>query len=260
MKKVELAKPPDALTAPRAIFMDAKRRAVRNNKADNLDLLWSVLIEIREAGGRDYSLAEVGRRLEEKGGLKTQSLRNAGGADFREVITAFAQSVMGSPRYIAKTKSNVDQALDFISDPSVRTVLKEEIARAKKLREENAMLRNALSRLSIPTSEERLSTLAPEDQSTQKPPSLTLTDNHLALGIARDIEKRVVATAQSTSVISEALLKALTKGTDPERIRKCGFTPMEDGSITNVRGDHLFPVGFLTACEAVLAIYAKEGP
>ncbi len=245
-KKVEPARQADALTAPRAIFEGAKGRAVRANKVANLELLWSVLMEIREIGGRDYSLAEVGRRLEEKGGMKTQSLRNAGGADFREIITAVAQSVLGSPRYIAKTKSNVDQALDFIGDPSVRAVLKEEIAQAKKLREENAMLRHAFSKLSIPREEE----LWQESQTMFQPQATVVSEVQPVSGLNQcdGVSRR----------LSRELLAALKKGSDPKRIRKQGFTVKDDGSIENARGDALFPPGFLTACKAILVEHGEQ--
>lgn len=241
MKKIEPKKQPDSLAAPRVIFEAAKGRAVRGNKVANLELLWVVLMEIRESGGRDYSLSEVGRRLEEKGGMKTQSLRNAGGADFREVITAFAQSVMGSPRYIAKTKSSVDQALDLIGDHSVRAVLKEEIAQAKKMRAENAMLRHAFSKLSIPREEE-----IPEEPQTE----VVLESSNLPVtqpGLGNEVRET------KSGKLPKRLIAALRKGSDPKRIRTLGFRVTEDGSIQNARGEAIFPPGFLTACEAVLA-------
>lgn len=245
-KRVEPARQTDALAVPREIFNLVKGKAIRKNKSDNLDLLWSVLMELREAGSRDYSLSEVGRRLEEKGGLKTQSLRNAGGADFRDVIGAFAQSVMGSPRYVAKTKSSVDQALDLITDPSLRAVLKEEIARAKKYREENATLRNAFSKLSIPTAAEvqismgPVTTLPPTQRATLEVATPSSPDSNPAL-----------------SLLGEDLLGALQRGISKASLRKNGFKVNEDGSIWNERYE-LFPRGFITACRAILAAHGKE--
>ena len=246
-KTVEPARQVDALAAPRAIFEDAKKRAVRGNKAANLDLLWEVLIEIREEGGRDYSLAEVGRRLEQKGGLKTQSLRNTGGADFRVIITAFAQSVMGSPRYIAKTKSSVDQALELISDHSTRVVLQEELVKAKKLREENATLRHAFSRLSIPTVEER-----PGEARVNEP-------THMPTLSQKGAEAGMVVMNERGRVVSEDLLEALQKGLNRRRLLNKGFKVLEDGSIRgSVNNEQLFPPGFVTACEAFLAGYGRK--
>ena len=245
--KVEPVRLPDSLAVPRAIWEDAKKRAIRKNKAVNLDLLWAVLMEIREAGGKDYSLSEVGRRLEAKDGPKTQSLRNAGGADYRTVITAFAHSVMGSPKYVAQTKSGVDQALDFIGDPSVRAVIQEEIALAKKFRAENAMLRHTISRLSIPTvaviqaSPERVQVQAPHER-----PALSETQT-----------AEEITTRHSHNLLSEELLEALQDGISQASMRRNGWTVHEDGSVWNAHYE-LFPAGFLPACRAILAAHGKE--
>jgi len=245
--KIESVRQHDALTAPRVALEEAKQRAVRKNKADNLDLLWTVLMEIREAGGKDYSLSEVGRRLESKGGPKTQSLRNAGGADFRTVITAFAHSVMGSPKYVSKTKSGVDQALDFIGDPSVRAVLKEEIALAKKYRTENAMLRNALSRLSIPTVAENqgLAELTKANAPAEGPVMNPV------------IEAEVMTTNSTFYLLGEDLLDALQNGISKKAMRKNGWKVHNNGSVWNAQYE-IFPPVFIDACKAILTAHGRE--
>ncbi len=245
--KVESVRQHDALTTPRAALEEAKQRAVRKNKTDNLDLLWTVLMEIREAGGRDYSLSEVGRRLESKGGPKTQSLRNAGGADFRTVIAAFAHSVMGSPKYVAKTKSGVDQALDFIGDPSVRAVLKEEIALAKKYRTENAILRNALSRMSIPTAADiQVSGELTKANAPAERPALSAV-----------FEAEVVTNRSTHDLLGEDLLEALQNGISKKAMRKNGWKVHDNGSVWNAQYE-IFPPMFIDACQVILTAHGRE--
>ena len=115
---------PDVLRDARQLYQAHRQAATKPSKVHNLDKLWEVLNVIRDEGGRDYSLAEVGRRLALLGGPKTQSLRNIQGEQYREIIKAYASAVSGATRYVAKTKSNVEQALELINDPSVRATIR----------------------------------------------------------------------------------------------------------------------------------------
>lgn len=239
----EPSKNPDVLFAPRAVLDDVRKRANRENKRKNLDLLWDVLLAIKNEGGRDYSLAEIGRRLELIGGPKTQSLRNSGGADFREVINSFVVAVHGSTRYIAKAKSNVEQALEWISDPTVRAILSLEIATAKKLHTENANLRNAISRLSAPISTDL--TPNPDTEDTG------IRDLNEDRSLPNLVSAEEATFQYEDGFLSRDLIQVLKTAVDPLRIQKLGFTVQDDGSITNLRGDLLFPAGFVTACVSV---------
>lgn len=240
----------DVLTAPRVLLEDAKGRASRENKRRNLDLLWDALVEIRNEGGRgDYSLAEVGRRLEQLGGPKIQSLRNTGGSDFRNVIESFRDATHGSGKYFAKTKSSLDRALEAISDPTDKALLCLEIANAKKLRVENANLRSAFERLNAPVGTE-----------------ISVTpDAHISATQDLEVGNVLPTLAQSNFSfpdnrlpVTEEGLVALRTGLDRRRIQLLGFKVMQDGAIENARGDMIFPPGFATACEAVLATYEKQ--
>lgn len=171
----------------------------------------------------------------------TQSLRNAGGADFREIILVFAQSVMGSARYIAKTKSRVEEALGYVPDISVRAILAEELAIAKRLREENASLRFAFSRLAIPSNTSRLENHeeeVPIVQSTRRIPRTSVLP-----GPGSSNEARPALGGLGTRIVPLAAgaLEALREGVDRRRIRTLGFMVLDDGSIVNARGDSGLP-------------------
>lgn len=194
----------------------------RAGKRRNLEILWQVLNDIRASGKRDYSLAEVGRRSAALSGMQTQSLRNEQGKQFREIIHAYAAAVDGSTRYVAKERSQVDAALDMISDPSARVVLRTAIHQAKKLKEENDNLRAAFTRLSIGSSN-------PSGGETQ--------EREQPLCIQR---------------LSARNLAALRKGISRTRLIERGLDVQPDGSIKTDAGLVLFPPAFTLAINAII--------
>lgn len=223
---------PDILRDARQLYRAYRDAATRPSKAQNLDRLWEVLDAIREDGGRDYSLAEVGRRLETIGGPKTQSLRNAQGAYFREIVTAYANAVNGSTRYVATSKSNVDQALDLITDPSIRATLRMAIEEAKRLKVVNDNLHAAFKSLQIGVS------LSPAP----------------AINPAKALASPVATVAASSArTLMPRLRAALAKGIDETRLAQQGLSVGADGSIRNETRDLVFPPSFVTAIRAVLA-------
>ena len=217
---------PDMLKDARQLYQAHRSQATKATKVENLDKVWEVLNAIRADGGRDYSLAEVGRRLELLGGPKTQSLRNAQGAHYREIITAYATAMSGATRYVAKTKSNVEQALDLITDPSIRATLRVALDDAKRLKVVNDNLHAAFKSLQVGAS------LPPSDLVVpQVPPP---------------------EPAQALARLTPRLLNALRKGVDSGRLAQQGLRICEDGSIENEQGDKLFPPAFAHAVHAAI--------
>lgn len=218
---------PDILKDARQLYLAHRSAANKPSKAENLDKVWEMLNAIRDEGGRDYSLAEIGRRLEKVGGPKTQSLRNAQGAHYREIITAYANAVSGSTRYVAKTKSNVEQALELITDPSIRATLRMALDDAKRLKVVNDNLHAAFKTLQVGASLSQTAS-AKETISIQLPTSHVKTE------------------------LAPRLLGALKKGIDETRLTQQGLRICNDGSVENEHGDKLFPPAFITAVIAVL--------
>lgn len=219
---------PDILKDARQLYQAHRSATTKPTKAENLDKVWEVLNAIGEDGGRDYSLAEVGRRLEKMGGPKTQSLRNLQGAHYREIITAYANAVSGATRYVAKTKSNVDQALGLITDPSIRATIRVALDDAKRLKVVNDNLHAAFKSLQVGAS------LPPE--------------------AAAEATPQLAAPGVESESLSPRLLNALRKGVDPARLAQQGLCVGEDGSIENEHGDKLFPPAFVTAVQAMLTL------
>lgn len=223
MKPLAPTTAPDPVRDARQLYRFHREAAQREAKMKNLDLLWDVLEAMRSDGCRDYCLAEIGRRLEAVGGPKTQSLRNAQGGHFREVIGAYAAGIRGSTRYAAKSKSQVEVALDLITDPSIRATLRMAIEEGKRLKVVNDNLHAAFKTLQI-------GVLA-DPVATAKPPA-------------------PVSSMDAGPKLSWRLLRALRKGIDHARLAERGLVVMDDGSIEDEHGNVLFPPSFVTAIEA----------
>ena len=225
MKALTTTTAPDLVRDARQLYQTFRHAANRESKVKNLDLLWEVLEAIREEGSRDYSLAEVGRRLEAIGGPKTQSLRNAQGAHFRDVITAYADAVSGSKKYVAKGKSQVEAALELITDPSIRATLRMAIEEGKRLKVVNDNLHAAFKTLQV--------------GATPTPP-------------AAPASHPAITSPASGSPLTPRLRNALRKGVDRARLAERGFVVLDDGSIQTETGEAVFPPAFVTAVEAAL--------
>ena len=226
MKALTTTTAPDLVRDARQLYQTFRHAANRESKVKNLDLLWEVLEAIRGEGGRDYSLAEVGRRLEAAGGPKTQSLRNAQGAHFRDVITAYADAVNGSKKYVAKGKSQVEAALELITDPSIRATLRMAIEEGKRLKVVNDNLHAAFKTLQV--------------GATPTPP-------------AAPASHPAITSPASGSPLTPRLRNALSKGVDRARLAERGLIVADDGSILTQAGEPVFPPAFVTALDAVLS-------
>lgn len=204
-----------------AFLHERKASAQQQSKKRNLDTLWAVLEEMRKEGQADYSLVAVGKRLEKAGGLKTQSLRNASGADFRRLIDLYREAFAPEPASDGGA-TQLERALALISDAGMRTAIKAALAESKRLKVENDRLHGAMSGLLIPAT----------------PPTLALRS---------DIQEPEIR-------LPKRLRDALSKGLSEGRLRERGLSVQEDGAIADMRGDLLFPPGFATAIAEVLKL------
>jgi hypothetical protein len=219
---------PDITRDAKQLFLAYKKSAPKASKVKNLEKLWSVLESIREDGGQDYSLAEVGRRLGKIGGPKTQSLRNSQGSQYRDIITAYANAMNGSLKYVSKTKSNVDQAIELITDPSIKAIIKVALEDAKLLKTRNDNLHAAFKSLNIGDLPTR------KDVETGK----QLNDNP--------------SKSESLKSLTPQFLNALKKGIDASRLAQQELNIAIEGSIENEHGDRIFPAAFAFAIQAII--------
>jgi hypothetical protein len=135
---------------PSETFERLKERVKSPRKKANLELLWRVLSALHEDGATDFSVARVGRRLEEVGGPRTQSIRNKGGAEYRELIDAFVAAYSKQERPGAKTLgSQLEDAIGLIPNAALQAALRIVVSDNKKLKHENDRLRYAFSKITI---------------------------------------------------------------------------------------------------------------
>jgi len=216
------------------LYLATRASTKKQSKIRNLELLWDVLESIRRDGISDYSIAEVGRRLELVGGLKTQSLRNTQGAQFRSIISTYADCVSGSKRYVAKSKSRIDQTIDMITDSSIRAIIRTALEDAKRLKITNDNLHAAFKKISLGA----------------YPQAAIFDDPTAPPHISTNIELR--------PIFPRHLIIALEKGISTERLHQQGLVICDDGSLENQFSDKIFPPSFITAIQEVLRLYSSS--
>lgn len=217
----------------KVLYLSYKKSANKQSVKANLDLVWTALNEIFEEGLKDYSLAELGRRLEKAGGPRTQSLRNPSRAQYREIISSFALAAEGSTKYVAKTKPSVEKALDMVPDPSARAVLRAALNDTKRLKVVNDNLHAAFKKLSIGagiSSKIGLSEAKPHEESPE------LVDN-------KNFEKLIPVNTGLALTAKEKLI--LKRSVDSGRIAQSGLSISPKNEIITSQGDVLFSTDFV---------------
>lgn len=121
-------------------------------KQATVDGLWQVLLDMQRKGVTTFTIAQVGRHAEAAGVLKTQTLRNTGGEDYRALIEAFAVVASGNAvATVTSGTSPLEAAIDGIQDLDIRTRLKMVLAENRRQRDEINRLRQAFKVLQLPS-------------------------------------------------------------------------------------------------------------
>lgn len=130
---------PTALEVKREILARCAPRKQRT-----VEGVWRVLEALQAKGVRVFSVGTVASACEEAGLLSPQSIYNAGGADYRTLIQAFADEIGATtsqpPR---RTLTPLDEAIESIKDLDVRTKIRAIIAENRKQRLEIDRLKEA---------------------------------------------------------------------------------------------------------------------
>lgn len=116
-------------THPDAVLQELKQ-GVATRTERNLDKLHEVCRALHQAGGRDYSLAAVGRRSEEHGGPAVGTLYTTAGKPFRALIAAWGKHA-GIDSGKAKEPHSENDWLRRIPDPADRALIGMMIAERK---------------------------------------------------------------------------------------------------------------------------------
>lgn len=188
----------------------------RKSKQEALARLWTVLLDIQRSGIGDFTLANVGNRFEQVGGLRTQSLRNKGGEDYRQLIEAFANDVSGTSTRSRDRRVPPPDRVDAILDLQLRAWVRQILAENKILARKADELKSAFKVLRVFEPNSPIQESRDETNITQ-------------LGL------------------SASDLEVLKKSFDPARFAENGWTVSSDGSVTDDIGISVFPPGFMGA-------------
>jgi hypothetical protein len=109
------------------------------------------------------------------------------------------------------------------------------------------MLRNALSRLSIPT-------VAEIQDSEELTKAQALVERP---ALSAFLEAEVVTTKSTHDLLGEGLLEALLNGISQKAMRKNGWKVHDNGSVWNAQYE-IFPPMFIDACQAILTAHGRE--
>ena len=108
----------------REVYEELRARTSNKRKRTNLERVWTALEHLGRLKTKDFSVAAVARAVDALGlpGPKAQSIRNADGRDFRELISAYAAESGDAEQ--AKRSSVDEQLVTTISDPKSREQVK----------------------------------------------------------------------------------------------------------------------------------------
>lgn len=215
-----------AFAAAEQLFNELVASATHPKRKKNLSLLWNTLNAMSKDGIRKFKVAEVGFRLQKVGGPTTQSLRNAGGADYLRIIKAFELAVTHA-RPPSPT-SDLERALLMVSDQGARALIRGHIAEQKA----------QLAALSLATRELSALRLRLDPSSSQ---------------VAQDF-------APAPPSLSPRLQKALERGLDKRRLQSLGLSIEENMALVDEVGLELFAPDFVEALSSLIRPRGETTP
>lgn len=200
-------------------------------KKNSLEKIHNICREQYERGSKDFSVATIARISVEYGGPSEQTIRNKGGSDYRVLLKAWADYSEG---YITRQRTNKQSVIDDtilagISDPTIRALVGTILAQNKKLKSENALLKNQTT-LTIDMREQ-------QNNTTLQTSSVELIPQ----------SERLLPTELSSleHAISDDLFSCQ------------GWTADAQGRVKN-KGMQLYKAGYVTAIKKILSSYSKK--
>jgi hypothetical protein len=193
-------------------------------KAKTIDIIVKVLQEHKKSRSRDYSIATLGALIYSNGGPSTQSIRNKGGKDYRDVIDLFKLkfvTVKGLSDPIPYDGiDNHDTFLRRIDDPSIRAVVGMALREAKEVKKELKLLKRTPYNISVSS-----------------------------------IGKGYNINPAGSPLLTEGELEALNQAISPKLIRESGWVIDENtGRVKDEIGNTIYKAGYITAIRKILGI------
>jgi hypothetical protein len=205
-------------------------------KRRNVEALWKVLLDMHRRGVQVFTVAGVGKASQDSGGIHAQSIANAGGADYRQLISAFAEDVGGSIVHTTHRKSTpLEDAIESISNLDVKTRIRMILAKCGRLADENDRLREILRR----------SRTAPQEET----PS----------GVATQAVARSISDTDKTFIPSSALT-GLAKFVSDDWVDERRWRVDQNGTIHDEYGERVTPFGLVADIKNLLQALHQEHP
>jgi hypothetical protein len=202
---------------PDALLDDLLEKGGRPLKLRNLRSIHELCRDQHKAGGRDFSVATIGKLCEREGILKARGLYNAGLADYRALIECWA-GFAGPPPPKPAMRLATDDYLYRIDDPAIRALVQVVIVERNKLKAQ-------------------LNTL--------KANTTIVVDRRPA---------QVINTKGAAPFFTDSERKALAKALSAEFLKGQGWREVDFGEIVNERGRTVFDPGFATALRKSLGL------
>jgi len=184
-------------------------------KSQRVSALWSILQLMRTKGVVEFSVAAVGRECERAGFLKTQSIRNAAGRDYRAIISSYRNEV-GVGFESERQMSPVRRFINSIADVQVKVRMLEMIETNRRQAVEINRLRNGYKHINLVRQAE--------------------TAGVDPKGLKHDFDR-----------------KPLEKFVSANWLDTHGLEVRRSGAVFSLEGDRLTPDGFVKALRYVLS-------
>ena len=126
-------------------------------KQATIEGLWRVLETMGKKGVRAFTVANVAKACEAEDVMRSSTLHNAGGADYRALIKAYAEGLGASTvRVVGKSASPLEEAVSSIRDLDARTRLRALIAENANYKREGERMKAAIKHMrpAVPTAAE----------------------------------------------------------------------------------------------------------
>lgn len=207
-------------TTPPDLVFEKLKAGAGTRTVRNLERIHGVCRAIHQSGGRDYSLAAVGRRSLECGGPTAGTLYTVTGKPFRELISAWA-SHAGNAAAPAPPRTE-DAWLKRSRDPADRALVGMIVTERNRLRHEVNLL---------------------------KAHAGIIVDRRPAL--AESVGASIAVLRADDGLVPterEALAKALSA----EWLEEHGLKISAHGALLNEQGRELLPVGFVPGLRKLL--------
>jgi len=208
--------------------LGALKNDARPQKRRALDVVNAVCAELHKIGGRDFSVATIGRLSEQRGGPSMRTLYNAQSEHYRILIKAWAEcarAAAGTSAGAAAKPLAEDDLLRRIPDPALRALFGTIVAERNRLRSEINVLRSHTN---------------------------IVVDRRVLPG------NIAVADGQITQVLTpgDRLLpmerEALARAISFKFLEQEGWREGPNGEILNAKGRKLFELGYGTAIRKTL--------